>query len=227
MLKEITLPKGKVKLIIPDDLEGANELTDETVFELNEKETDEDIEELMSRIPDRDKKDVDDCVFPADFAIQFKCADCCKKVLFFGDCFDLTVDFIKGFARIITKDGRFILETFNDGKLVEKQVMDNIFIFNPCSIEFLVIEKDPKVALNPGLSKFAVEFECGVCCKKVLNIKKFFPFPPVILVPPRNEFLLVKTFNAGKLIKLQCVKLMLINPKLVCDIERNALEIDP
>lgn len=76
--------------------------------------------------------------------------------------------------------------------------------------------------------RIAVEFECGECCKKVINgasINIISGF--LFLAPPLGECLFLKLFSAGKLAEKQILKFIIIPFDKVCSIEFGAIEIDP
>ena len=161
-------------------------------------------------------------------AIQFDCGDCCKKVLAFDKDICLDLDFSR--CNVFLGAEQLLLKAFSGGKLVEKQCLEKIKIAldHLCSIEFNVVELDPNVFVGTGLSKIAVQFECGKCCKKVLNVKKAIEFGGfVFFVPPAKECLLIKTFNKGKLVDKQLAKVIIIPKNRICSVEYNAIEVDP
>ncbi len=161
-------------------------------------------------------------------AIQFDCGGCCKKVLAFDKSACLDLDFCNG--TVFLSAEQLLLKAFSGGQLVEKQCLEKIKIAldHLCSIEFNVVELDPNVFVGTGLSKIAVQFECGKCCKKVLNVKKAIEFGGfVFLVPPAKECLLIKTFNKGKLVDKQLAKVIIIPKNRICSVEYNAIEVDP
>ncbi len=79
----------------------------------------------------------------------------------------------------------------------------------------------------PTDRNIAIEFECGGCCKKVLNgefIDVLGSF--VILRPRRNEYLTVKLFSGGVLAELQTADVIIIPVDRICSIEFGAVELD-
>jgi hypothetical protein len=87
------------------------------------------------------------------------------------------------------------------------------------AVDSWVCDKKPRIA---------IEFECGDCCKKVLNgAKIFFKDYFVILLPAEGEFLLLKLFSCGKLVEKQVLAKIVIPVKRICSVEFGAIEIDP
>jgi hypothetical protein len=79
----------------------------------------------------------------------------------------------------------------------------------------------------PTERNIAIEFECGGCCKKVLNgeyIDVLGSF--VILRPRRNQDLIVKLFSGGELAELQTADVIIIPVDRICSIEFGAVELD-
>jgi len=73
----------------------------------------------------------------------------------------------------------------------------------------------------------AIEFECGGCCKKVMNGQEIDVIGNfVILKPTRNEELLVKLFSAGTLVEQQTAQAIIIPIDHICAIEFGAVELD-
>lgn len=79
-----------------------------------------------------------------------------------------------------------------------------------------------------GESRIAIEFECGNCCKKVLNgAKIIIIFDFVILLPRHRETLLLKVFSDGKVVDKQIMSSIIIPFDKICSFEFGAIEIDP
>ena len=75
----------------------------------------------------------------------------------------------------------------------------------------------------------AIEFECGGCCKKVLNGERIIPIISlgvIVLLPPNNETLLVKLFGEEEIIERQMARAIVIFIDRICSIEFGAVEID-
>lgn len=75
----------------------------------------------------------------------------------------------------------------------------------------------------------AIEFECGGCCKKVLNgdrIIVIVSLGVVVLLPPRGETLDIKLFGENEIIERQRAEAIVIFIDRICSIEFGAEEID-
>ncbi|MCL6448760.1 MAG: hypothetical protein K6U04_11515 [Armatimonadetes bacterium] len=71
--------------------------------------------------------------------------------------------------------------------------------------------------------KIGIEFECGDCCKKVINGSKlFFIKNFAVLLPAHDDCLFMKVFSGGKLVDEQIMRKILIPVDRIC-----AIEIDP
>ena len=214
--KEIKLLDGKLVIALPNE---AN--IDTTTVEL--------LETVMIGTPSGDSGTARDSgAGVAGGAIQFECGDCCKEVLGFGPDGFIFIDLPEKLVTFVQE--LLLLKAFSNGKLFEKQAMRRIQVpFNRFrSAELNVVELDPKLTVSSGLSRIAIEFECGECCKKVLNIStEIDVFPGLtILIPPRGESLLVKTFSSGELVDLQLVSFMVLNGTHICSREFNVKELD-
>lgn len=98
--------------------------------------------------------------------------------------------------------------------------------------EGLPEQKDPSLeglesALNKmqlnGDKKIGIEFECGDCCKKVINgAKLFFIFNFAILLPEPGDCLFLKVISGGKIADRETMKKIIIPANRICSIE-----IDP
>ena len=81
-----------------------------------------------------------------------------------------------------------------------------------------------------GTHTIAVEFECGACCKKVLNGKKLIVIPVLnvlVLLPAPGQFLILKFFCDGCLVEKQRMRAIIIRLDNVKAIEIGAEQIDP
>ncbi|MGQ9698412.1 MAG: hypothetical protein ACUVRO_10505 [Armatimonadota bacterium] len=81
-----------------------------------------------------------------------------------------------------------------------------------------------------GTHTIAVEFECGACCKKVLNGRRLIVIPVLnvlVLLPDCGECLHLKLFCAHKLVEEQEMRAIIINLNNVKAIEIGAEQIDP
>lgn len=75
----------------------------------------------------------------------------------------------------------------------------------------------------------AVQFECGKCCKKVLNGDRLVPvlsLGVVVLLPPSGESLLIKLFGEEGIIERQMARAIVIPIDRICSLEFGAVEID-
>lgn len=76
--------------------------------------------------------------------------------------------------------------------------------------------------------KIGIEFECGDCCKKVINGSKLFFIPGfVVLVPAHGDCLFMKVFSGGKLVDKQIMRKIIIPVDRICAIEINPVQVDP
>jgi len=76
--------------------------------------------------------------------------------------------------------------------------------------------------------RIAIEFECGDCCKKVLNGAKIFTFKGLLfLLPSRGECLFLKVISCGKVAEKQILNFIIIPLERVCAIEFGAIQVDP
>ena len=81
--------------------------------------------------------------------------------------------------------------------------------------------------INPTNRNIAIEFECGGCCKKVLNGEDIDVIGNcVVLRPAANERLEVKLFSGGVLVERQRVRFIIIPIERICAIEFGARELD-
>ncbi|MFZ5645289.1 MAG: hypothetical protein ACOY46_17085 [Bacillota bacterium] len=105
---------------------------------------------------------------------------------------------------------------------------DNINVDNlsrdPSSDELQSLMND---MLSGKKDRIGIEFECGDCCKKVLNgAKIFFASGQVILLPAHGDFLFMKIFSGGKLVDKQIMKAIIVPIKRLCAIEFQPIQID-
>jgi len=78
-----------------------------------------------------------------------------------------------------------------------------------------------------GTHTIAVEFECGACCKKVLNGRRLIVIPVLnvlVLLPACDEFLHLKLF-CEELVEEQKMRAIIINLNNVKAIEIGAWQI--
>lgn len=76
--------------------------------------------------------------------------------------------------------------------------------------------------------RIAVEFECGECCKKVLNGAKIVPLKGLLfLLPAKGECLFLKVISCGKIAEKQILNFIIIPLDRVCAIEFGAIQVDP
>ncbi|KUK12629.1 MAG: hypothetical protein XD51_0439 [Moorella sp. 60_41] len=76
--------------------------------------------------------------------------------------------------------------------------------------------------------KIGIEFECGDCCKKVINGSELFLVKNfVVLVPARGDCLFMKVFSGGKLVDKQLLRAIIIPASRICAVEINPVQIDP
>ncbi|WP_406678228.1 hypothetical protein [Moorella sp. ACPs] len=98
-------------------------------------------------------------------------------------------------------------------------------------------DKDPaleglETALNEmqlnGDKKIGIEFECGDCCKKVINGSKlFFVFNFAVLLPAPGDCLFMKVFSGGQLVDKQIMRKIIIPVGRICAIEIEPVQVDP
>ena len=76
--------------------------------------------------------------------------------------------------------------------------------------------------------KIGIEFECGDCCKKVINGSKlFFIKHFAVLLPAHGDCLFLKVFSGGKLVDKQIMRAIIIPVDRICAIEINPVQVDP
>ncbi|MDN5345124.1 MAG: hypothetical protein PWQ18_1238, partial [Clostridia bacterium] len=76
--------------------------------------------------------------------------------------------------------------------------------------------------------KIGIEFECGDCCKKVINGSKlFFIKNFAVLRPAHGDCLFMKVFSGGKLVDKQIMRKIIIPVGRICAIEINPVQVDP
>jgi|GEM_PF-939685 len=79
-----------------------------------------------------------------------------------------------------------------------------------------------------GSESIALEFECGACCKKVLNGRTLIVIPGfVVLLPATGDFLLLKVFCDGCLVEKQRMRAIIVNRDNLKAIEIGAVQVDP
>ncbi len=89
------------------------------------------------------------------------------------------------------------------------------------------LEEVLATATNQTNRNIAIEFECGHCCKKVLNGEFIDVLGSyVVLRPARNQDLMIKVFSAGVLVERQTADVIIIPVDRICSIEFGAVEID-
>lgn len=84
-------------------------------------------------------------------------------------------------------------------------------------------------ANNAVDNDIAIEFECGACCKKVLNGERLFPIISlgiVVLLPRQGEFLDVKLFGEEGIIERQIARAIIIPIDRICSIEFGAQQVN-
>ncbi len=68
--------------------------------------------------------------------------------------------------------------------------------------------------------RFAVEFECGACCKKIKNIAKVFILGDVaILLPVPCESLILKVISWGKVVEKSLLRTAIVPLEKLCAFE--------
>ncbi len=83
------------------------------------------------------------------------------------------------------------------------------------------------IIARPASRNIAIEFECGECCKKVLNGESIVVADCfVILRPAIGERLVIKLFSGGELVERQRADIIVIPIDHICSIEFGAEEID-
>ncbi|AKX93887.1 hypothetical protein [Neomoorella thermoacetica] len=81
---------------------------------------------------------------------------------------------------------------------------------------------------NDGEKEIGIEFECGDCCKKVINGSKlFFIMNFAVLLPARGDCLFMKVFSGGKLVDKQIMRAIIIPVERICAIEIQPVQVDP
>jgi len=82
---------------------------------------------------------------------------------------------------------------------------------------------------NAADNDIAIEFECGACCKKVLNGDRLFPIISlgvVVLLPRQGQFLDIKLFGEEGIIERQTARAIIIPIDRICSIEFGAQQIN-
>ncbi|WP_422445649.1 hypothetical protein [Thermoanaerobacterium sp. DL9XJH110] len=103
--------------------------------------------------------------------------------------------------------------------------------------EELSEQKDPSLegvesAINKmkheGDKKIGIEFECGDCCKKVINGSHlFFLGNFAILLPEPGDCLFLKVISGGKIVDKEIMKKIIIPANRICSIEIDPVQVDP
>lgn len=115
----------------------------------------------------------------------------------------------------------------------EIQLPDGGTIVLPDDVETRDLSAQNLEALMDGLTEhgshtITIEFECGDCCKKVLNGKKlFFVGSLAVLLPAPGETLLLKAFSGGCVVDKERMKAIVIGASRICAIEIRAVQVDP
>lgn len=79
-----------------------------------------------------------------------------------------------------------------------------------------------------GAHKIGIEFECGDCCKKVINGSKlFFIFNFAVLLPASGDCLFMKVFSGDKLVDKQIMRAIIIPVSRICAVEIQPVQVDP
>jgi hypothetical protein len=82
---------------------------------------------------------------------------------------------------------------------------------------------------NAAARNIAIEFECGDCCKKVLNGDRLIPIISlgiVVLLPPSGSTLLIKLFSGGQRVETQMARAIIIPIDRICAVEFGAVQVD-
>lgn len=89
-------------------------------------------------------------------------------------------------------------------------------------------DEDKKDEDKKEHKKIGIEFECGDCCKKVINGSKlFFIKNFAVLLPARGDCLFMKIFSGGKLVDKQIMRAIIIPVGRICAIEIGPVQVDP
>ncbi|KXG78014.1 hypothetical protein AN618_06260 [Fervidicola ferrireducens] len=89
-------------------------------------------------------------------------------------------------------------------------------------------DEDKKDKDKKEHKKIGIEFECGDCCKKVINGSKLFFIPGfAVLLPAHGDCLFMKVFSGGKLVDKQIMRAIIIPVDRICAIEINPVQVDP
>jgi hypothetical protein len=161
--------------------------------------------------------------------MQFDCGDCCKEAVGYG-----FTQFIVGTEEIdFRADDLIITRAYQNGKLIETQI-SHIVITIPrdrfCYVARPIRNLNPCTPLNIGVSPLSIELDCGACCTKFLNIGTIDFLAPgfLIISPPEEQSIYIKTFSNGKLISVRATDSSInIAENRICSREQNVLEIEP
>lgn len=85
------------------------------------------------------------------------------------------------------------------------------------------------ISNNNTARNIAIEFECGDCCKKVLNGDRLIPIISlgiVVLLPPNGASLLIKLFSGAERVETQMARAIVIPIDRICAIEFGAVQVD-
>jgi len=160
-----------------------------------------------------------------NLAVTFSCGDCCKRVIAPN-----STGFTFQGNRVILTAPNFEILTYSGGKLVNMQTSTTNITFSQldiiCTVDFNPTEINPSNFPNIGISPFALEVDCGACCKKVLNVQTITPDVLfTFLTPPQEELVYILTFSNGKIISIQSATRVGVRNTRICTIEQNATEI--
>jgi len=177
----------------------------------------------------------DSCFSPAQVGLQFKCGNCLKKAVAFGDKASLEYNFIYDWRRVlvlewvkIKKAEKILITTYCGGNVVAHEVVHELKVTGEyhCNGETDIIELNPDSPESSGLSKLAFEIDCGAVCKKVSNVDFVFDGGPLLsLFPPEGQSLIVQSFAAGKLFNKQCVGEVIVEKNKIVSREKSAIQV--
>ncbi|MCL6560602.1 MAG: hypothetical protein K6U74_17765 [Firmicutes bacterium] len=102
------------------------------------------------------------------------------------------------------------------------------FAINELQLDGDKKDEDKKDGDKKVDKKIGIEFECGDCCKKVINGSKlFFIKNFAVLLPAHGDCLFMKVFSSGKLVDKQIMRKIIIPIDRICAIEIDPVQIDP
>lgn len=160
------------------------------------------------------------------FSIQLECGDCCKKVIVTN-----STSVLVSLEEVVITADSFLILTFSGGKVINRQTSVGQLIIRSLQRVCLLEFDSEQLPLNTPLdfvSPFAIELDCGGCCKKVLNIGTvgvINTFGLRLLTPPESEQLFILTFNNGNLVDLQSAGSIFALDARICTIEEFATEV--